>query len=124
MPSDSASIFVPDVKDGNILAADYVLTHLGIKTNANWSGSYANGNPIWGKAERIGSRSIKLIKEKQYGKSIVPDVTGMGARDAIFNAWRAEASEPGFIGRGKVIKQSLMPGTPVKKGAVCCIVLE
>ena len=81
---DSASIFVPDVKNGNVLAADYVLTHLGIKTNTNWSGSYANGNPIWGKAERIGSRSIKLIKEKQYGKSTVPDITGMGDRDAIF----------------------------------------
>ena len=32
---DSASVFVPDVKAGNILAANYVLSHLGIKTNAN-----------------------------------------------------------------------------------------
>ena len=51
---DSASVFVPDVKAGNILAANYVLSHLGIKTNANWSGSYADGNPIWGKAEQRG----------------------------------------------------------------------
>ena len=29
----------------------------------------ANTNPIWGKAERIGSRSIKLFKEKQYCRS-------------------------------------------------------
>ena len=70
---DSASVFVPDVKAGNILAANYVLSHLGIKTNANWSGSYADGNPIWGKAERVGNHSIKLIREKQYGKTIVPD---------------------------------------------------
>ena len=76
---DSASVFVPDVKAGNILAANYVLSHLGIKTNANWSGSYADGNPIWGKAERVGNHSIKLIREKQYGKTIVPDITGMGA---------------------------------------------
>ncbi|MQN18737.1 peptidoglycan D,D-transpeptidase FtsI family protein, partial [Segatella copri] len=73
---DSASVFVPDVKAGNILAANYVLSHLGIKTNANWSGSYADGNPIWGKAERVGNHSIKLIREKQYGKTIVPDITG------------------------------------------------
>ena len=59
---DSASVFVPDVKAGNILAANYVLSHLGIKTNANWSGSYADGNPIWGKAERVGNHSIKLIR--------------------------------------------------------------
>ena len=120
---DSASIFVPDVKNGNVLAADYVLTHLGIKTNTNWSGSYANGNPIWGKAERIGSRSIKLIKEKQYGKATVPDITGMGARDAIF-CMESRGIRTRIHGRGKVIKQSLMPGTPVKKGSVCMIELN
>ena len=120
---DSASIFVPDVKNGNVLAADYVLTHLGIKTNTNWSGSYANGNPIWGKAERIGSRSIKLIKEKQYGKSTVPDITGMGARDAIF-CMESRGIRTRIHGRGKVIKQSLMPGTPAKKGSICIIELN
>lgn len=120
---DSASIFVPDVKNGNVLAANYVLTHLGIKTNTNWSGSYANGNPIWGKAERIGSRSIKLIKEKQYGKGTVPDITGMGARDAIF-CMESRGIRTRIHGRGKVIKQSLMPGTPVKKGSICIIELN
>lgn len=120
---DSASVFVPDVKAGNILAANYVLSHLGIKTNANWSGSYADGNPIWGKAERVGNHSIKLIREKQYGKTIVPDVTGMGARDAIYNM-ESRGIKTQIIGRGKVVKQSLVPGTVIKKGAVCCIVLE
>lgn len=120
---DSASIFVPDVKNGNVLAADYVLTHLGIKTNTNWGGSYANGNPIWGKAEQMGSRSIRLIREKQYGKGTVPDVMGMGARDAIFNM-ESRGIKTRIVGRGKVIKQSLVPGTPVKKGAVCSLELN
>lgn len=120
---DSASVFVPDVKAGNILAANYVLSHLGIKTNANWSGSYADGNPIWGKAERVGNHSIKLIREKQYGKMIVPDITGMGARDAIYNM-ESRGIKTQIIGRGKVVKQSLVPGTVIKKGAVCSIVLE
>ena len=120
---DSASVFVPDVKAGNILAANYVLSHLGIKTNANWSGSYADGNPIWGKAERVGNHSIKLIREKQYDKTIVPDVTGMGARDAIYNM-ESRGIKTQITGRGKVVKQSLMPGTVIKKGAVCSIVLE
>lgn len=120
---DSASVFVPDVKAGNILAANYVLSHLGIKTNANWSGSYADGNPIWGKAERVGNHSIKLIREKQYGKAIVPDITGMGARDAIYNM-ESRGIKTQIIGRGKVVKQSLVPGTVIKKGAVCSIVLE
>ncbi|HBF04808.1 MAG TPA: penicillin-binding protein [Prevotella sp.] len=120
---DSASIFVPDVKSGNVLAADYVLTHLGIRTNTNWSGSYANGNPIWGKAERTSIHSIKLIKEKQYGKGTVPDITGMGARDAIF-LMESRGIKTKIYGRGKVVKQSLMPGKPAKRGSVCSIILE
>ena len=100
-----------------------MLTHLGIKTNVNWSGSYANGNPIWGKAERQGNRMVKMIKEKQYGKSAVPDVSGMGARDAIY-MMESRGIKTKIYGRGKVVKQSLMPGTPFKKGAVCTIVLE
>ncbi len=120
---DSASILVPDVKNGNILAADYVLSHLGIKTNTSWRGSYANGNPIWGKAERNGNHSVKLVKEKQYGKSIVPDVSGMGARDAIFSL-ESRGIKTRIIGRGKVTKQSLIPGIPVKRGMVCTLNLE
>ena len=120
---DSASIFVPDVKDGNILAADYVLTHLGIKTNVNWSGSYANGNPIWGRTERSGSRSMRMIKEKQYSKRAVPDVSDMGARDAIF-MMESRGIKTKIYGRGKVVKQTLAPGLPVKKGMVCAIYLE
>lgn len=120
---DSASIFVPDVKTGNILAADYVLTHLGIKTNATWSGSYLDGNPIWGKAEKVGNRMVKLLKEKQYAKNVVPDITGMGARDAVY-MMESRGIKTRVYGRGKVIKQSLAPGTPIKKGACCLINLE
>ena len=120
---DSASIFVPDVKTGNILAADFVLTHLGIKTNATWSGSYLNGNPIWGKAEKVGNRMVKLLKEKQYAKNVVPDITGMGARDAVY-MMESRGIKTRVYGRGKVIKQSLAPGTPIKKGALCLINLE
>lgn len=120
---DSASILVPDVKNGNVLAADYVLTHLGIKTNTNWSGSYLNGNPIWGRAEKIGNRYVKLEKEKQYGKGTVPDITGMGARDAVF-MMESRGIKTRIYGRGKVVKQTLIPGTPVKKGAFCIITLE
>ena len=121
--SDSASIFIPDVKAGNVLAADYVLTHLGIKTNTNWSGSYLNGNPIWGKAEKVDNKYVKLEKEKQYGKGTVPDITGMGARDAVY-MMESRGIKTRLYGRGKVVKQSLMPGTPVKRGAFCAITLE
>lgn len=120
---DSASVFMPDVKAGNVLAANYVLTHLGIKTNVNWSGSYADGNPIWGKAEREGNREVKLIKERQYSKNAVPDVMGMGARDAIF-MMESRGIRTKIIGRGRVVKQSLAPGTHIAKGQTCVITLD
>ncbi len=120
---DSASIFVPQVKDGNILAADYVLTHLGINAKTTWSGNSFAGKPIWGKAETIGNKYIKLEKRKQYGKGTVPDVIGLGARDAVYQM-ESRGIRTQIYGRGKVVKQTLIPGTLIKKGATCSITLE
>ena len=120
---DSASIFVPQVKDGNILAADYVLTHLGINAKTTWSGNSFAGKPIWGKAETIGNKYIKLEKQKQYGKGTVPDVIGLGARDAVYQM-ESRGIRTQIHGRGKVVKQTLIPGTLIKKGATCSITLE
>ena len=120
---DSASIFVPQVKDGNILAADYVLTHLGINARTTWSGNSFAGKPIWGKAETIGNKYIKLEKQKQYGKGTVPDVIGLGARDAVYQM-ESRGIRTQIYGRGKVVKQTLIPGTLIKKGATCSITLE
>lgn len=120
---DSASIFVPQVKDGNILAADYVLTHLGINAKTTWSGNSFAGKPIWGTAETIGNKYIKLEKQKQYGKGTVPDVIGLGARDAVYQM-ESRGIRTQIYGRGKVVKQTLIPGTLIKKGATCSITLE
>ena len=120
---DSASIFVPQVKDGNLLAADYVLTHLGINAKTTWSGNSFAGKPIWGKAETIGNKYIKLEKQKQYGKGTVPDVIGLGARDAVYQM-ESRGIRTQIYGRGKVVKQTLIPGTLIKKGATCSITLE
>ena len=120
---NSASIFVPQVKDGNILAADYVLTHLGINAKTTWSGNSFAGKPIWGKAETIGNKYIKLEKQKQYGKGTVPDVIGLGARDAVYQM-ESRGIRTQIYGRGKVVKQTLIPGTLIKKGATCSITLE
>lgn len=119
---DSSSILVPDVKDGNILAADYVLTHLGINTNTGWSGSYTDGNPIWGRAERK-EKAISLMREKVYGRRQIPNVTGMGARDAVYLI-ESRGVRVRLQGRGKVVKQSLEPGHTIKKGEVCALLLE
>lgn len=120
---DTASILVPDVKDGNIMAANYVLSHLGIKTDTSWGGSYTDGNPIWGRAEKKGNTTVSLTRQKQYGRSAVPDVSGMGARDAIY-LMESRGIKTFVSGRGKVTSQSIAPGTPVKKGLTCTLTLK
>lgn len=120
---DSTSILIPDVKDGNILAADYVLNCLGINTNTNWSGTYADGNPIWGKAEKQNNKTIHLCKEKIYGKSRIPSVIGMGARDAVY-LLESRGVKVTLVGRGKVISQNLEAGHQIQKRELCRLVLK
>jgi len=118
---DESSILIPDVKSGNILAADYVLSQLGIKTNQQWEGSYANGNPIWGKAARE-NNEVELTKVKTYS-NVIPDVTGMGARDAVF-LLESRGMKVRLHGRGHVKSQSYPAGKIITKGMECVLTLE
>ena len=118
---DTSSVVIPDVKNGNLLAATYVLDHLGIKNDSQWSGSYANGNPIWGWAERH-PKQVTMSKMKTYS-NVVPDVMGMGARDAVFML-ESRGLRTTIEGCGKVREQSVMPGTIVRKGQLCKLVMN
>ncbi|MBS5614231.1 MAG: PASTA domain-containing protein, partial [Prevotella buccalis] len=120
---DSTSILLPDVKNGNVLAANYVLSHLGINANQDWSGSYTKGNPIWGSAEIQNNTVVKLRKVKVHGHKFIPNVEGMGARDAVY-ILESRGVKVKLDGRGKVISQSLEPGHGIKKGDVCHLTLQ
>ena len=119
---DSLSVLLPDVKNGNILAADYVLSRLGVKTNENWSGSYANGNPIWGTTSHQNNQ-VMLTKTDNVQAGLMPDVTGMCARDAVYLLESKEVKVR-IEGRGKVVSQSLPAGHQIKKGEVCSLKLN
>lgn len=119
---DSGSERIPDVKNGNILAADYVLSHLGFNTNTDWSGSYADGNPIWGRPEN-GKNAITLKREQATSGSKMPDLTGMGARDAVYLV-ESMGLRSRIHGRGKVVEQSIAYGQNVRKGMVCLLTLK
>ena len=118
---DSASILVPDVKNGDVLAADYVLEQLGIKTSRQWSGSYATGNPIWGKAARTAGEVV--LRQVRPARNRVPDVAGMGARDAVYPV-ESCGMRGRLKGRGRVASQSYAPGQAVVPGGVCELTLE
>lgn len=119
---DENSILEPDVKSGNIMAADYVLTHLGYETRADWSGSYADGNPIWGHATR-GNGHIALTRQAKTQANVMPDVTGMGARDAVFLI-ESRGVKTKLYDRGKVTQQSIAAGHTISKGMACILTLR
>ena len=119
---DSASVLIPDVKNGNLLAADYVLSRLGFNASNNFTGSYADGNPVWGTAEK-GQKQIMLSQQTQQSMATIPNVIGMGARDAVYQIER-RGVRVRLRGRGHVTKQSLEPGHQIKKGDFCELLLE
>ena len=118
---DSVTIMVPDVKNGNLLAADYVLGHLDVKTNGGWGGSYAEGNPIWGKATRQ-QDNVALTKQATTD-NMMPDVTGMGARDVVFMLEKMGVGVR-ISGTGRVQSQSIPFGHPLQPGMTCDLRLQ
>ena len=119
---DSLSILIPQVKNGNMLAASYVLDHLGIKQQSNWDGSYLNGNPIWGHALASSGKTIALHRVPEVDKNTMPDVHGMGAKDAVYLI-ESRGVKVKLNGRGKVMEQSIGAGQQIKKGMVCSLKL-
>ena len=115
---DENSIAIPDVKDGDVKAAGYVLSQLGVNSNSNWDGSYAYGNPVWGKAIRL-DKGVQLTQVAQ-NSDVVPNVIGMGARDAVYMMERSGVKVQ-LSGCGKVKEQSLAAGKPVAKGMICSL---
>ena len=61
---DSSSILYPEVKSGNVLAADYVLSHLGVKTFVGWKAGDASTKPIWGQASIEGGKAVSLKRTR------------------------------------------------------------
>ena len=95
---DANSVMTPEVKGGDIAASNYVLRQLGVKA----------GNSI---------------DEQKTSKGIVPNVIGMGARDAVYQL-ESRGVKTRLRGRGRVKSQSIYSGTAIKQGMVCDLVLE
>jgi len=95
---DENSVMTPEVKGGDIAASNYVLRQLGVKA----------GNHI---------------DEQKTSKAIVPNVIGMGARDAVYQL-ESRGVKTRLKGRGRVKSQSIYSGTAIKQGMVCDLTLE
>ncbi|MBQ3698832.1 MAG: transpeptidase family protein [Prevotella sp.] len=94
---DENSVATPEVKNGNAKAANLVLDKLDIDKRAP--------------------------KEEQYRPNITPNVTSMGAKDAVY-LLESRGLKVRLHGRGKVKSQSYAAGKEIVKGSECVLILE
>ena len=87
---DSTAILTPDVKKGNLADANYIL-------------------------DKIEAKPINLGEEKKQDPKRVPNVVGMGAKDAVY-LLESAGLKVQLSGIGKVKSQSIPAGNTLQKG--------
>jgi cell division protein FtsI (penicillin-binding protein 3) len=96
----------PEAKAGKSKAVKTVYQSLGIKTLYAAKGDYFNS---------IDTSNGLVYQEYTSVKGVMPNVTGMGLKDALYLLGNAGLKAK-VTGSGKVIKQSLAPGSKISKG--------
>ncbi|MFA5782260.1 MAG: penicillin-binding protein [Bacteroidales bacterium] len=64
-----------------------------------------------------------ILKEKPIKYGLVPDVTGMGLKDAVY-LLESVGLKVEVQGKGKIVKQSLVQESAFKRGTVICLELS
>ncbi len=118
--SDSTSVFIPDVLDGDMKATRYVLRELDIPFRQDWTDE-GGGQVVWGRTEN-GGNAVRLVSDN-VSTEIVPDVRGMGARDAVY-LLESRGLKVKIEGVGHVVSQSMPPHSKYKKGQTIQIKLR
>ena len=111
----------PTALRGNLESASIVLDHLGYPTHHNWAKAQG-AFPFWGDIDFSSSKYL-LNQVAQGDINTVPDVIGMGARDAVY-LMEKRGVKTIVKGRGKVVRQSLHAGDKATRGATCVLTLQ
>lgn len=112
---DSTSIMIPDTKNGNLKETAYILDELDIKYNKP-------GNNIeWCKASDESDNV--LLSELNINEKLIPNVRGMGAKDAVF-LLEERGLRVRLSGMGKVVSQNIPPGNTARKGQTITLTLR
>ena len=117
MTSDSARVVIPAVKNGDTKALRYVLDELKIRNNTRQiKTEYARNenNPGNGEIE---------LQELIVQEGLVPNVVGMGAKDAVY-ALEKSGLRVSVSGKGRVVSQSVSPGQRAVRGQTVAVVLR
>ncbi len=114
--ADSTSLFLPQVIDGNMNETRQLLSIM----NIPWQ---EQGGNAWGSVS-IDTASHELcISGRDVNENSVPDVMGMGAKDAVYALQKA-GLRVNIVGTGRVIRQSIPAGTTGASGKTVAINLK
>lgn len=122
MAQDTVHRFYPTVKGGFADDIDYVLDEMDFKVDrATPRKEIAKALPF---VTDSTARKVQFeIQKREITKQAVPNVIGMGASDALF-ILENHGLNVSISGKGKVIKQSLTPGSSYKKNQHINLVLK
>lgn len=104
---------LPVMHQGNADDIKHVYNFFGVKLNTEtgeWAKVSDNGGNI-------------LLASNDFANGIVPDVTGMGLRDALY-LLEGKGIKVSVVGKGIVQRQSINPGTKIEKGMTITVELK
>ncbi len=116
-PKDTVNSLTPIVKNGSLKNTEIVLKKL------NQPFTFSGDKVEWVKASTDSVANILLEDNNSVKQGIVPNVVGMGARDAIY-ILENKGLRVNLIGAGKVKNQSIPAGSRIVKGATITIELN
>lgn len=115
LPEDSLKVMVPSVKGGDMDALGYVLDELDV----DYEDKEADTRWVTARAKE---KEVEL-KDIPIKKGLVPNVVGLGAKDAVF-LLESAGLKVSVSGSGRVTSQSIPVGRNVVKGQTISLVLK
>lgn len=115
LPVDTLMQKVPSVKGGDAEALQYVMDVLDV----DYEDSDVDGR--WVATER--RQEDVLMKDVSVKSGLVPNVVGMGAKDAVF-LLESAGLKVNLGGIGRVVSQTIPPGRKIVKGQTITLTLK
>lgn len=118
MPADSTAVKIPSPKAGSDKSLQYVLGKLDIDFNDD------SVNGKWSFAREDTLEKELVLKSINIHKELVPNVIGMGAKDAVY-LMESAGLRVSLNGTGKVVAQSIRGGARIQgKGQMVSLTLR
>lgn len=118
---DSTSVMIPEIKNGNLNETTFILDELDINYSKNDMDLDEDDEIKWGKA--ISTVENVQLDEMSLNEKLVPNVRGMGAKDAVF-LLEGRGLIVRLNGKGKVTSQNIPPGSTARKGQTITLTLK